>query len=264
MKTLGLLALISLGVDTNLFAQERESDALYLTGEADAGGSFSGGRGEAEWLHWISTRTSMTLGGSSIALGDLWWTSGTVGAFARRERVMLSGRLNLGAGRQHGDGIAYFRYSGSATVPIADGFFAEIEGQHARLADTATTVVKVGGVYAGVKTLTLGMAHYSAFSKAAHGRSISARADLNIGRVGAFGGATGTAQGVRSIDLPQLELLTHASREFFAGASVVTQRGKVICAVESVRQPGGRLTRVTATVRLPLGSRTTLSPGISR
>jgi hypothetical protein len=147
---------------------------------------------------------------------------------------------------------------------VADGFFAEIEGQHVRLADTATTVVKIGGVYAGVKTLTLGMAHYSAFSNVVRQHSFSVRADVNVGRFGAFGGTTGTGRAVRSTDLPALELLTHAPRELFAGGSVATQRGTVICALESVRQPAGRLTRVTATVRLPLGSLTTLAAGTSR
>jgi hypothetical protein len=175
---------------------------------------------------------------------------------------MLLGRVSLGSGRRSAGGFAYSRYAGSATVPIARGFYAESEAQYVRLADTTTTVFKFGGDYAGTQGVTLQMAYYAARSGIVHAHSVSARGGFSVGRVGVFGGVTGTTQGVQPIDLPAIELLTYHSRESFVGTSVMTGRSQLICIVHVVPQPDGRLNRVIVTWRLPLGQ-ATLKPTAS-
>jgi hypothetical protein len=255
MRTLkGLaLALAVVGVEATALAGQSPPDVLYLTGEGASGASLSGGAGGAEWLHWLSARNSVTLGGASTSLGDLSWTYGTVGLFTRRTHVILSGRVSLGSGRGGPRGFGYARYAGSAMVPIARGVYAESEAQFVRLADSATAVFKIGGVYAGPRGVTVQAAYYAARSGIVYPHSLSARAGFSAGRLGLLGGVTGTAQSVQPIDLPASNLVTYHSRECFVGSSLMTGRSQVIGIVEVVPQPDGRLTRVIVTWRLPLG-----------
>ena len=252
------LVIAFISVPSAALAQERQQDALYLTGEGTAGPSVSGEGVAAEWLHWVSSRTSVTLSGASTSVGDLWWTYGTVGAHTRRAHVIWVGRMSLGSGRGLERGFAYARYVGSVTVPIVRGFYAESEGQYVRLADAATTVFKIGGLYAGSRGVTVQMAYYVGLSGFVHAQSLSARGGFSAGRFGAFGGVTGTTQSVPQIDLPAIDLWTYHSRESFVGASMMTGRSQLIGAVQVVPQPGGRLYRMVATWRLPLGSPGTL------
>ncbi len=251
---LPVVALVLLSPGTTAFAQSRQPDALYVTVEGASGPSVSGGGGEAEWLHWVSPRTSITVGGTSATLGDLWWTYGTVGVFTRRDRVMLSGRVSLGSGRNGRGGLGYGRYMGSATVPIARGFYAESESQYVRVAETATTVFKIGALYAGARGVTLQTAYYVVQSGLVRGHSVLSRGGFSAGRFGVFGGVTYSTQAVvQPTVVPATVLSTSYSRQSFVGASVITGRSQVIGVVEVVPQPEGRLGRVLLTWRLPLG-----------
>jgi hypothetical protein len=253
-----MIAFIS--IPSAALAQERQPDALYFTGEGTSAPSASGKGVAAEWLHWTSSRTGVTLSGASTSVGNLWWTYGTVGAQTRRTHVIWMGRMSLGSGRGSERGFAYARYAGSVTVPIVRGFYAESEGQHVRLADTATTVFKIGGLYAGSRGVTLQMAYYVGLSRAVQAQSLSARGGFSAGRFGAFGGVTGTTQNSPPLDLPAIDLWTYHSRESFVGASLMTGRSQLIGAVQVVPQPVGRLYRMVATWRLPLGRPETLTP----
>ena len=247
-----VLALAFISVDTAALAQPRPPDVLYFTVEGASGPSLTGGGGEAEWLHWVSPRSSVTIGGTSTVLGDLSWTYGTVGAFTRRAHGMLSGRVSLGSGRSGADGIGYARYIGSVTVPIRPGFYAESEGQHVRVADTATTVFKIGGLYTGARGVTLQTAYYAVRSDSVHGHSVLSRGGFSKGRFGVFGGVTLSTTAVSLGDLPATAPLTSYSRQSFIGTSVMTGRSQVICVVQVVPQPDGHLRRVLVTWRLPL------------
>ncbi len=250
---LPVLALALLSPGTTAFAQSRQPDALYVTVEGASGPSVSGGGGEAEWLHWVSPRTSMTVGGTSASLGDLWWTYGTIGVFTRRDRVMLSGRVSLGSGRSGRGGLRYGRYMGSVTVPIARGLYVESESQYVRVAETATTVFKIGGLYTGARGVTLQTAYYVVQSGLVRGHSVLSRGGFSAGRFGVFGGVTHSTQAVQPTVVPATVLSTSYSRQSFVGASVIAGRSQVIGVVEVVPQPEGRLGRVLLTWRLPLG-----------
>src|SRR5437870_4524626 len=76
MKTLAALTVGLIAFHRPAFAQDREPNALYLTGEADSSPTFSGGAAEADWVHAISSRSSITLGGGSTAVADLHGITG--------------------------------------------------------------------------------------------------------------------------------------------------------------------------------------------
>lgn len=264
MKTILVVALVFAGSCSDLVAQERRTDALYLTGQVDSSASLSGGGGEVEWLHPVSPNTSVLLGGASASVEDLWWTYGTVAGFTRRDHVILSGRASVGSGRFGEDRFPYTRFLGAATIPLANGFYAEAEGQHVRILDIGTTVFRIGGTYAAVRDLSLRLTYnVSASSQTAQVRSLSGRADLNVGQVAMFGGMT-TTGAAESIQLSALELSTHIPREFFAGTSFNAARSRLICAVQVVPRATGRFSRVTATLQLPLGSRPAPDAGVSQ
>src|SRR5258708_33466123 len=85
---------------------------------------------------------------------------------------------------------------GSATVSIARGFYAESESQYVRVAETATTVFKIGALYAGARGVTLQTAYYVVQSGLVRGHSVLSRGGFSAGRFGVFGGGTDSPQGV--------------------------------------------------------------------
>src|SRR5258705_10909973 len=92
------LAFAFITIHSTALAQERQLDALYFTGESTSGASVSGAGGGIEWLHWVSSPTSVVVGGASTSFEDHSWTYGTFGALTRRTHVILMGRASLGLG----------------------------------------------------------------------------------------------------------------------------------------------------------------------
>src|SRR5258708_35557321 len=77
---------------------------------------------------------------------------------------------------------------GSATVSIARGFYAESESQYVRVAETATTVFKIGALYAGARGVTLQTAYYVVQAGLGRGHSVLSRGGLRPGPFGVVGG----------------------------------------------------------------------------
>src|SRR5258708_24270041 len=91
---------------------------------------------------------------------------------------------------------------GSATVSIARGFYAESESQYVRVAETATTVFKIGGLYAGARGVTLQTAYYVVQSGLVRGHSVLSRGGFSAGPFGVFGGGTHSTQARPPVRLP--------------------------------------------------------------
>ena len=251
MKVILALALVLVGIPHEARTQEREPDALYLTGEVVSGVA-SGGTGQAEWLRWLSSRSNITLGGASTSLMDLWWSYGTLSAFRRTDHFMLSGRISAGSGHSRASPFTYGRYAASATVPIASGFYAEIEGQHVHLARQTSTLFKFGGLYVGPRYFTFRLAYFTGSSAGVPSNSVLGHAELTLGRFGVWGGATTSLVGHRH-GTNAIEIVTQPPRSVFGGASIAAGRSRLLGAFELLPQQTGRLTRVTATLQLPLG-----------
>lgn len=251
MKGLPMLLLLFVGLRADLAGQEQTAGALYMTGQLDSGAS-SGAGGEVEWLHPISSRDSILLGGASASTGGLWSTYGTVGGLARRDRFVLSARANVGSTQYLDDTFAYVRIIGTATLPLLKQVFVEGEGQHVRVLGTGTTVLRLGGAYASVRGISLRVTYNIMASQTISRHSVSSRADINVHSATIFGGVT--AGGSESTVIPALELVTRASREFFGGASFAAGRSRVMCAWQVVPRASGRFSRLTATLQVPVGS----------
>jgi len=262
MKTWLLLVVGVLGVRTDAVAQVQEPDVLYLTGESDSGASVSGGGGEAAWLHAVSLQSGVIFGGASMALADVRWTYGTVGAFTRRRTGIYSGRLSLGSGQHSPGRFAYVRSVGTFTIPIGRSVYVEAEGQYARALSAATRVFTFGASYSGIQRTSLRFAYHTALSGLVHAEYISGRGDLSVGRFTMLGGITATARATAPVDLRALDLMTHAMPEYFVGSSVGVRRSRVMCSAQVLPQPSGHALRVTMTVKLPLGSSQTPSPEV--
>src|SRR5258708_39044786 len=84
---------------------------------------------------------------------------------------------------------------GSATVSIARGFYAESESQYVRVAETATTVFKIGALYAGARGVTLQTAYYVVQSGLVRGHSVLSRGGFSACRFGVCGGGAYSTQG---------------------------------------------------------------------
>ena len=258
------LAFVCLAVAGESAAQERAAgaDTLYVTGHLDSGVS-DGGGAEVEWLRAVTPGTSLLLGGASAAMDDLRWIYVTAGGFTRTKRAILSARGSAGSSTYLDDGFAYVRLSGTATIPVAPRLYAEGEVQYVRIVGQGTTVVRLGGVYAGPRALAVRLTYnHTGTAQRAHAGSLSGRADLTLRRVSLFGGVT--MSGIESFQPPAIDLVAHATQESFFGSSVDVGRSQVIAALQVVPRTDGRFSRMTATLRLPLGARTTATPGVAR
>ena len=249
-----IAAMVSMGMAAPARAQNQPGDAWYFTAQIDSAASLLGGGGEAEWLHPVSPRSSVIVGGASASLSDLWWSYGTIGGMTRHERFIAMGRASVGAARYLENGFTYSRWLGNVTVPLGRSVFAESELQHARILGAGTTVVKIGGIYTGIRRLSLRAAYNSSASPGRRTGSTTMRADLDSRRMTVFGGVTAT-RASSSIATPAFELLTHASREVFGGVSVNGTRSRVITAVQIVPSEPNRFVRVTSTLHIPLNRR---------
>jgi len=254
MRTLAAFTVGLIAIHTPAFAQDREPDALYLTGEADSSPTFAGGAAEAEWVHVVSSRSGITLGGGSTAIADLHWHYGLAGGYMRRHRVVYAGRVGLGGGRTREDGFSYARYVGTVAVPIAGGVHGEAEAQYVRVAGSAATVFKVGSVYSGIRRASLRAAYYSTWSATSHAHLVSGQGEWNGARFSVLGGATTAAGSVRPVVVAPTDLTTRPSTELFGGASVAVGRSRLIGSVQMVPQTSGRLIRVVTTLKLALES----------
>jgi len=254
MKTLAALTVGLIAFHRPAFAQDREPNALYLTGEADSSPTFSGGAAEADWVHAVSSRSGITLGGGSTAVADLHWHYGLAGGYLRRHRVVYAGRIGLGGGRTHEDGFSYARYVGTVAVPIAGGVHGEAEAQYVRVAGGAAMVFKVGSVYSGIRGVSLRAAYYSTSSAMSRAHLVSGQGEWNGGRFSVLGGGAKAAGSVRPVVVAPTDLTTHPSAELFGGASVAVGRSRLIGSVQMVPQTPGRLIRVVTTLKLSLES----------
>jgi hypothetical protein len=252
MKTILILACIARLSVAVALAQERQPDSVYISGDGLSSPSLSGGGGDAEWVRGLSPTSTLSLGGRSNWVGNLWWANGTIAGANRRTHAIMSGRVSLGAGRGPDGRFPYWQYTGTLTIPVNRRAFVEGEGQYARVANATSGVLRFGGVYSASGRLTLRGSYYHVLSSAAT-QSVLGRADVSIARVRVFGGALTTFTGVAPEPIQTIQLVTQVSREFFGGAATPTGRSELIWSVQVVPQPGGVFSRVTATFRVPLG-----------
>lgn len=253
MKTIIAFVVVFTALAADVRAQ-RPADSLFVTGELDAQGSFAGGGGEMEWLHSLSEKSSLTVGGTSASVDQLWWAYGTLGGFTRRGKVIVSGRASLGTARLLGDNSAYVRVLGSATMPLSSAFAIEAEGQRVLLLGLGTNVTRIGTAFTGSRRFTA-RASYNIVASQGTGtaQSVTARGDVPVGKLGFLGGVTIT-RAPKSHDAAAVELLTYPDRDFFAGATIPVSGSRLILVMEIVPQATGNFSRVMATWQLPLRS----------
>jgi hypothetical protein len=252
MKTLAALTLGLIAIHRPALAQDREPDAVYLTGEADSSRTFAGGAAQAEWVHGVSSQSSIIVGGGSTAIADLHWNYGLVGGFMRRHRVVYAGRIGLGGGRTLEGGFPYARYVGSVAVPIGGSVHGEAEAQYVSVAGNAATVFKVGSVYSGIRRTSLRVSYYSTLSAASHAHLVSGLGEWSAARFSVLGGATTAPGRERTVVVAPTDLSTRPSTEFFGGASVAVGKSRLIGSVQIVPQTSGTLIRVVTTLKLAL------------
>ncbi len=255
MKTWLLVGLFLVGVQRDAVAQEREPDVVYVSGVSVSSDALAGGGGDVQWLHALSSRSSVILGGTSTSLGGAWWTYGTVEALTRRRDVFYGGRLSLGSGRFTPGGFAYVHVVGTITAPIVRHVHIEAQGQYARAANAATTVLMLGASYSGIRNTRLRLGYYTAFSDVVDAHYLSAQGEVTVGRVTVLGGIMATASATADVIPGVVELMIHATPAYFAGSSVRVRRSQVMWAAEVLPQAPGHLVRLTMTLKLPLASR---------
>jgi hypothetical protein len=113
--------------------------------------------------------------------------------------------------------------------------------------------VKLGGIYTGIRRLSLRAAYNSTASQGIRTGSTTMRVDVDSRRVAVFAGVTATrASG--SIVTPAFDLLTQASREVFGGVSINGTRSRVISAVQIVPAEPSRFVRITSTLHIRLNT----------
>lgn len=255
MKTWLLVGLCLVGVHRGAMAQEREPDVVYLSGVSVSSNAVSGGGGEVQWMHALSPRSSVIVGGTSTSLGGAWWTYGTVEALTRRRDVFYGGRVSLGSGRHTTGGFAYAHAVGTVTAPIARDVHVEVQGQYARAANAATTVLMLGASYSGIRNTRLRLGYYTVFSDVVDAHHLSGQGEVTIGRVTMLGGLMATARATADVAPDLVDLMIHATPAYFAGASIPVRRAQVLWAAEVLPQTPGHLVRLTMTLKLPLGPR---------
>lgn len=234
-------------------AQDRPSNTLFASVERDFGLA-SGVGGEVVWVQSITNRTSVVVGGESTSLGGASWTYGRLGGFTTRRRTTVLATIDLGGGAQAGDHFRYARYLGAVTAPLSHQLYAELEAQDVRATHAETRVAKLGGAYLGLRRTALRLAFYHSSTGAAAWRYLSARGDISLGRIGL---ATGVTAGTQEAPARTavLQLISHTSQDVFVAMSINSGRVQTICAMEAIRQPGGRMGRTLVTWRIPVGSR---------
>ena len=252
MKTLAALSVALIAIHRPALAQDREPDALYVTGEADSSQTFAGGAAQAEWVHAVSSRSSIAAGAGSTAIADLHWNYGLVGGYTRRNRVVYAGHIGIGGGRTREGGFPYARYVGSVAVPIGRGVHGEAEAQYVRVAGEAAAVLKVGSVYSGFRRTSVRVAYYATASAASHAHLVSGQGEWTAARFSLLGGATVAPGSVRPVIVAPTDVSTRPSTEYFGGASVAVGKSRLIGSVQMVPQTSGRLIRVVTTLKLTL------------
>ena len=198
-----------------------------------------------------------------MLIGDERWTYGTLGGFARRRNVWLSGSVGLGTGRRGPDSFPYVRLAGAASIPIARGFSAETEGQFAKLNGITVKVLKAGTLYGGFHRMSLRAAYVGASSPYQYWQYLFTRADVDLGRLGGLGGLT-AGRGPPHLAALGPELLLHTSQEIFLGGSVRVGGVRTTCVAQAVQQAGSRVGRLMVTLQVPLRSQTVVTSGTSK
>jgi hypothetical protein len=254
MRTLCICVVVVAGLGSTSAAQGVVPlDSLYVSGEAASSPAVAGGGGGVDWLHPISTSSTITAGVASLRLGNETWTYGTLGGITRRGATWYSGSVGLGAGRVGQDAFPYLRVLGAATVPVTKVFAAETDGQFVRLNGTTVKVIKAGTLYSGIQKMSVRIAYVGASVPLQYWQYLFTRGDVNVGRVGALAGFT-AGRGPTHLGALGPELLLHTSQEVFFGGSVQTGSVRTIGVAQLVRQSGNPLTRLMVTLQVPLGS----------
>jgi hypothetical protein len=232
-------------------AQPREPDSVFVTGQADSSASFSGGRGEAEWLHFVSSRTAVILGGGTTSLAHTRWAYGSMGGVTRRGDLLYIGRISMGSGRSLQGGFTYLRVIGTVSFPVSSHSRVDAEAQYARAEGVKTAATTVSAAYSGIPRTTL-RAGYSSAVSATLTHYLTTRADVTVGRVTVLTGATTSLGADAPLTWSPINLSIGPSTEWFMGGSVGIGRVRTIATVEFVPHAAGRLIRTTATIQLRL------------
>jgi hypothetical protein len=236
-------------------AQDRDPDVLFLSGTAQSGTGLNGGAGEIEWLRPITPGVSVSAGGGTTSISDLWWMYGTAGMSARLSGIIYTGRISLGHGQWSGRSFPYVRHVATVTMPIAQRLYVIAGAQKVTLAGEAATVLEAGALLPVARAGSVSVAYHAAPWAPARDQSLSLRADMNVGRMSVMTGAVASARRTVAMNIQAIQLTTRIAPEYFGGCSVPLSASRLILSVEVAPQPPGRFVRFLASVKHPLGGR---------
>lgn len=228
-------------------------DRLFLSGRYDRIAPYSGGGGGASWLHSIDAGSLLEIGVYSNHLGSANWHYGRVGTVVVRKGRTLAGSLELGAGRELGEGFAYVVARGGYGWMMPGSIRAELAAEYFGVQRTRGFLAKGTIGYSPRSRFGLLFDYRHGLSPGLDVSQLGLRADAYPGRLHVLGGLSlGT---FLQPELLVLGLDLGHQTELFGGLGVPLGEHELTVVFSRLSTDGMDRHSVSASLKWTLGDR---------
>jgi hypothetical protein len=251
MKTIVAVAMFLIsGFATAGWAQDRASDALYLSGRADQMAEAAGAEASVEWLRTVGP-SGLRAGGTGGSIAKNWWISGRFGGHRKWRAVTASGTVDFGRAGDIASGSNYGGLKGGIAMPLTSRVLVDVQAQHHSLPGGAAERMYQSSVSWYVRpSLSLQAGYYRLSVPHGGADLVSWRLDITAGGIDWLAGAV-VGPPRQSNPLAVQLGMSPSSREFFGGGKFRVG-GYDLSTVFTVTQTVVRVARVVVGIRIPL------------
>ena len=244
-------------------------DNLFVSGQTPIGGDSSSRGASVEWLHPMTTTTALQMGGTVGKSQSGWFSYLRAGGMTRLMSMTFASTVDLGGGQNSGNEFTYRRARGELTLPT--GFtplLAQAEADYISLAGNVATGLRLGAIYQVTSRLSIRAnahgylskydAHYETATEIVDETGYvlnpagSVRADYGSVKWKLLAGVFLSKRPALTTDAVTFAPSMHATRTTFAGLQVRAGAQDLIGVVDVSEQPGGRITTLMVSVKVPL------------
>jgi hypothetical protein len=228
-------------------------DNLFVSGQTPIGGDSTSRGAGVEWLHPMNATTALQAGGFMGKSAGGWFTYGRLGGMLRHASLTYAGAVDLGGGREGGNGFSYTRARGEVTIPSGlPQFLTQGEVDHIRVAGNVVTGLRAGGVYQVTPRLSTRANFHAYVGGGDVSPAGSVRADYGTAEWRVLGGVFFSKKPTLASNAVDLTPSMHATRTTFVGMQVRAGAQDLVGVVDVSEQPSGSVTTLMLSVKVPL------------